>query len=93
MFTNWVNAGGNLIAMDPDAQLASLLGINISTTRRSNGYLAVNKSTVVPAPASPRADAAVPRQRRQLITLNGATSLATLYSSATAATGASRRSR
>ncbi len=27
MFTNWVNAGGNLIAMRPDKQLASLLGL------------------------------------------------------------------
>ena len=27
MFTNWVNGGGNLIAMSPDAQLAPLLGL------------------------------------------------------------------
>src|SRR5688572_19723425 len=46
-YTNWVNNGGNLIAMDPNAQLASLLGVNISTSQISNGYLAVNKSTVV----------------------------------------------
>ena len=27
MFTDWVTAGGNLIAMRPDTQLAGLLGL------------------------------------------------------------------
>src|SRR5215510_2624058 len=85
-FTTWVNNGGNLIAMDPNSQLASLLGVNISTSQISNGYLAVNKSTPVGAGiagASMQYHGAA-----KLITLNGASSLATLYSSATASTGA-----
>ena len=27
MFTTWVNGGGNLMAMRPDSQLASLIGV------------------------------------------------------------------
>jgi hypothetical protein len=86
-FTNWVNAGGNLIAMDPNSQLASLLGIAVSSSTISNGYLAVDKTT-----ASGNGIAAGTMQYHgaaKLITLNGAASLATLYSSATASTGAS----
>ena len=37
MFTTWVNAGGNLIAMQPAAQLASLLGITSIGSTLSNG--------------------------------------------------------
>ena len=32
LFTNWVNAGGNLIAMKPDKQLAGLLGLTDANT-------------------------------------------------------------
>ncbi len=86
-YTNWVNNGGNLIAMDPNAQLASLLGVNISTSQISNGYLAVNKSSVTGngiASGTMQYHGAA-----KLITLNGASSLATLYSNATSSTGAS----
>ncbi len=86
-YTNWVNNGGNLIAMDPNAQLASLLGVNISTSQISNGYLAVNKSTVVGTGIA--TGTMQYHGTAKLITLNGASSLATLYSSATASTGAS----
>ena len=85
-FTNWVSAGGNLIAMDPNAQLASLLGLNISTSQISNGYIKVDKNT-----ATGNGIAGATMQYHgaaKLITLNGASSLATLYSSATASTGA-----
>ncbi len=44
MFTNWVNGGGNLIAMRPDKQLATLLGIADTGTILLNGYLLVNTS-------------------------------------------------
>ncbi len=43
--TNWVNAGGNLIAMAPDPQLAGLLGIAPVGSTLSNGYLLVDTST------------------------------------------------
>ena len=33
MLTSWVNAGGNLIAMRPDKQLAGLLGLTDAARR------------------------------------------------------------
>ena len=40
MFTNWVTAGGNLIAMRPDAQLASLLGDDLGAAEHLRQLLA-----------------------------------------------------
>lgn len=45
--TNWVNAGGNLIAFQPDKQLSGLLGLSDKSQTLSEGYLKVN-STVDP---------------------------------------------
>ena len=42
MLTDWVNAGGNLIAMRPDKQLAGLLGLADAASTLSNGYLQVD---------------------------------------------------
>ena len=84
MFTTWVTAGGNLIAMDPAPQLASLLGINSGATTLSNAYLRIDNST--------KAGGGIVAQTiqfhgsAQLSTLAGATSFATLYSTATTAT-------
>ena len=39
MFTNWVNGGGNLIAMHPDQQLAGLLGLVAPASTLSNAYV------------------------------------------------------
>ena len=84
MFTAWVTAGGNLIAMDPAPQLASLLGISSGASTISNGYLLIDNST--------KAGAGIFGQTlqfhgsAQLSTLAGATKVATLYSTATAAT-------
>ncbi|MBO0725357.1 MAG: DUF4082 domain-containing protein, partial [Blastocatellia bacterium] len=44
MLSNWVSAGGNLIAMRPDKQLAPLLGISDAADVRSNAYLKVDTS-------------------------------------------------
>ena len=82
--TNWVNAGGNLIAFKPDPQLASLLGITSAGTTLSDGYLLVDTAQ---APG-----AGITNQTIQFHgtadrhNLNGATAVATLYSTATAAT-------
>ena len=84
MFTNWVTAGGNLIAMRPDKQLAGLLGLTDaarrsptatcwSTRRRAPGAGIVNQTMQFHGTAD-------------RYTLNGATSLATLYTTATTAT-------
>lgn len=84
VLTDWVTAGGNLIAMAPDAQLAGLLGITPVGTTLSDGYLLVD---TVNAPG-----AGIVSQTMQfhgsaaLYTLNGAARLATLYSNATTAT-------
>jgi hypothetical protein len=45
MFTNWVNNGGNLIAMRPDKKLAPLLGLTDAGTTLSDGYFLVNTAT------------------------------------------------
>ena len=83
-FTTWVNGGGNLIAMAPDPQLASLLGLTSTGSTLSDRYLLVDTST--------SAGNGIVNQTMQfhgtanLYTLNGATSIATLYSSAAVAT-------
>ena len=45
MLTDWVNGGGKLIAMRPDKQLASLLGLTDNGSTLTEGYLQVNTSS------------------------------------------------
>ena len=85
MLSNWVTGGGNLIAMAPDVQLAGLLGLTVGGTPLAEGYLLVDTTS---APGN-----GIVGQTMQFHgsanrwTLNGATSIATLYSSASTATG------
>src|SRR4029079_2863791 len=44
MLTDWVNAGGNLVAMRPDPQLAGLLGLSAAGSPLSDAYLQVDAS-------------------------------------------------
>ena len=83
--TDWVNAGGSLIALAPDAQLNTLLGVAPAAGGAVvNGYILVNTSG---APGN-----GIVNQTMQIhananrYTLNGATSVATLYTNATTAT-------
>jgi hypothetical protein len=84
MLTNWVNAGGTLIAFKPGSLLNSLLGLSAASGTLSDKYLLVNTAS---GPG-----AGIVNQTIQfhgvanLHTLNGATSIATLYSSAGTAT-------
>ncbi|HEX5150554.1 MAG TPA: N,N-dimethylformamidase beta subunit family domain-containing protein, partial [Parafilimonas sp.] len=84
MLTDWVNAGGTLIALKPDAQLASLMGITKVAGSLTDKYLLVNTAS--------DPGAGIVNQTIQfhgsadLYTLNGATSIATLYSAANTAT-------
>ena len=81
MLGNWVTAGGNLIAMRPDKQLASLLGLTDASSTLANRYLQVN-TTQQPGTG-------ITSQTMQfhgtadLYTLAGANNMAALYSDAT----------
>lgn len=85
LLSAWVNAGGNLIVMRPDKQLASLLGLLDDDTTLSDGYLLVDTAT-----APGRGIVAQTMQYHaaaDVYTLNGAQAIATLYSSATTSAG------
>jgi WD40 repeat protein len=84
LFNNWVNAGGNLIAIRPDSQLASLLGITTAGSTLSDGYLLVDTSRT---PGNGIVDQTIQfHGTADRYTLNGALSLATLYTNANTAT-------
>ena len=82
--SNWVQAGGNLIAMRPDPQLAGLLGLAATPNALANGYLKVDTAS---GPG-----AGIVGQTIQFhgtadrYTTSGAQAIATLYASAGSAT-------
>ena len=84
MFSDWVTAGGNLIAMRPDKKLASLLGLTDAATTLAEGYLLVNTAA---APGT-----GIVNQTMQFhgtadrYTLNGARRLLRLSNATTATT-------
>ena len=84
MLSNWVNRGGYLIAMRPDKQLTSLLGLTDRSSTLPNGYLVVH--------ASSGPGAGIVGQSMQfhgtadLYALSGASSIATLYADASSPT-------
>ncbi|HVU15367.1 MAG TPA: DUF4082 domain-containing protein [Candidatus Didemnitutus sp.] len=85
MFTNWVNTGGNLVAMRPDKQLGALLGLTDTASTLSDAYLMVDTST---APgAGVVASSMQYHSAADLYTSSGATAIATLYSNASTPTG------
>lgn len=82
--STWVSGGGNLIAMQPDAQLLSLMGLTTAGATLSNAYLLVDTSS---RPGNGIANQAIQfHGSANLYSLNGATSLATLYASSSVAT-------
>jgi hypothetical protein len=83
--TSWVNAGGNLILMRPDPRLLSLAGLTAQSGTVSNGYLAVDASTQPGAGIT--TDTMQFHGTANRYSLNGATTVATLYTTATASTG------
>jgi hypothetical protein len=85
MFNTWVTAGGNLIAMRPDAQLGSLLGLTTTGSALSNAYLVVNTAT--PEGSGIVAQAMQFHGTATNYTLTGgASAIATLYTNPTTAT-------
>ncbi len=85
MLTNWVTGGGNLIAMSPDPNLASLLGLTTTGSTLADRYLLVDTSV---NPGNGIVGETIQfHGTANLYTLNGANAIATLYSDATTATG------
>jgi Bacterial Ig-like domain len=84
MLTSWVTAGGNLIVLRPDKQLAGLLGLSDAATTLSDAYLKVDTTS---GPGVGITDQTIQfHSTADRYTLNGATAVATLYSNATTAT-------
>jgi len=82
--SNWVYAGGNLIAMRPDKQLAGLLGLSDTGNSLSEGYLLANTAS---GPGVGIIGETIQfHGTADLYVLNGATNVATLYSNATGIT-------
>ena len=80
MLGNWVNAGGNLVAMKPDKQLASLLGLTDANATLGNAYLKMNTSV---GPGLGLTDQTIQfHGTADKYTLNGATNVAELFSNA-----------
>lgn len=84
LFTDWVTGGGNLIAMRPDPLLVSLLGLAGPSGTLGEGYVLVNAAQ---APGTGIVNQTIQFHGvADLYSLDGATSIATLYSDATTAT-------
>ena len=84
MFSDWVTAGGNLIAMRPDPDLAGLLGLGSDTGDLANGYLGVDPAGLG---GGVTAETMQYHGVADRWTLAGATQVAALYANATAAAG------
>jgi hypothetical protein len=83
MLSDWVNAGGKLIAMRPDKKLCGLLGLTDKSSTVSNAYLLVGDI----GPGSGIANQSIQfHGTADRYELNGAIGLATICSSANAAT-------
>ncbi len=83
--TDWVNAGGNLVLMRPDSRLLPLAGLTAQAGTVVDGYLGVN--------AASEPGAGITTETMQFhgtadrYALAGATSVAQLFTTATAGTG------
>ncbi|PUA80728.1 DUF4082 domain-containing protein [Nocardioides currus] len=84
--TSWVNAGGNLVLMRPDSRLNSLAGLVTQTGTVSNGYLKVATSTEAGAGITSDTMQFHGAAQRYSLT-GGATSVAELFTTASAGTG------
>jgi hypothetical protein len=80
MLTNWVNAGGRLLAMRPDTQLLPLLGLTDLASTMSDGYLKADPTAGIVN------DTIQFHGTADRYGLSGASAAATLYSTATVPT-------
>ena len=82
--TNWVQAGGNLVAMRPEPQLAGLLGLGSDSGDLSEGYMRVDTGT---SPGRGITGATMQfHGTADRWTLTGASTVASLYADADTAT-------
>jgi hypothetical protein len=85
LLTDWVTAGGNLIAMRPDPDLATLLGLTGTGSTLANAYLLIDTAST---PGAGLVNETIQfHSQADLYTLNGATEIASLYSDATTPSG------
>ena len=84
MLDTWVNAGGNLIAMRPDPQLAGLLGLTDTPNTLANAYIQVDTGS--PPGAGIVGQTMQFHSTADRYTPNGAQTIATLYSDASTST-------
>jgi large repetitive protein len=85
LLSNWVSAGGNLIAMRPDKQLAGLLGLTDLGSTLTGQYLLIDNASNLPGRGLVNQTIQY-RGIADRYTVNDAVSVATLYSNATTAT-------
>ncbi|MDA8430934.1 MAG: DUF4082 domain-containing protein [Geobacteraceae bacterium] len=82
--SNWVNAGGHLVAMRPDKKLAPLLGLSDLGSTISNAYLLINTQS---GPGAGIVDQTIQYHgTADLYALNGAAMVAALYFTSTTGT-------
>lgn len=84
LLADWVHDGGRLVALRPDAQLASLLGIAPAAGSLANAYLKIDATQ--PPGAGLVADSMQFHGAADLYDLAGARAVATLWSNAATAT-------
>ena len=82
---DWVTAGGNLVLMKPDNRFLPLAGLTAQTGTVSDGYVAVDATT--PPGAGITTETMQFHGAANRYSLSGASTVAGLYSSATASTG------
>ena len=84
ILTTWVSNGGHLIAMRPDKQLAGLMGLADVSATLSDAYLLINTAA---NPGTGLVNQTIQYHgTADLYTLTSATSIATLYRTASTAT-------
>ncbi len=85
VFSDWVNAGGNLIAMRPDPDLFSLMGIAAGGPSLSNGYVLIDTTATSPG-AGLTAETMQFFGLSDRYTLDGASEVARLFTNETTGT-------
>jgi|GEM_PF-1454182 len=84
LLQTYINGGGRLIAMRPDAQIRALFGLGAASGTLTDGYLGMSGSGV--SAGLPTTTLQIHGAADQLALLGGATTVATLYSNASSAT-------